>query len=426
MIPKFILPRNNLIISNYYELIKEDNQIFIIILYYINKNMLNYIIRRIDEENGWNNNLKLKIFDIELNNYELFIIESSMNNEKKGSFQTNQIELKELIYKNQNIPKNIIQTYYKDDYISKSHYNAIHSFIDLNPEYTYYYFNDNDCRNFIKNHFELKILLTYDKIIPKALKSDLFRLCFIYLNGGCYFDHKQILMIPIREWINPQDKQIYCDDEPHLWMHNGIFCSVANASEIYDCIQKIVYNVENELFLHWADLTGPRIFYDYTFNYNRPLKIIKGAQFKDQKIVRKSNNQLLLYRCYFNYYKKERKECYDTLYRQKKLFYKDLNLNDQYLIYRFPSSFPISIKTTNKKTKKSIQNFYNSFRSFDLYQDKFSFEIINSNELKIKRIDSQNGWNFNLIIYLLNNLTHQITEYIIGSHSYNSKIISIN
>jgi len=430
MIPKLLLPRNNVFISNEYKIIEHSfYDLYSIVLYYINPTKLQYIVRRLDKETGWDLCLQIQIKDslntnTNLSTYEIITFGHSDKNEIQGEYQLKNIKLEKKIYAEQKIPKNIVQTYYKNEYLSKSHYNAIHSFIDLNPEYTYYYFNDRDCRKFIQLYFDKRILLAYDKILPKALKSDIFRLCFIYINGGCYFDHKQILMKPIHTWIQPHDRQIYCDDEPELWMHNGIFCSVAQSKEIYDCLMKIVHFIENETFLHWADLTGPRIFYDYTSNYHRPLKVIKGSHFRDQCIIHKKTNDLLLYRCYFTYYNFERKECYDTLYRQKKLFYKDIQLvSSKYVIYRYPESYSIDVKTTHKKTKKSIQHFYQSSRSFALYPDRFEYHLLDDHHLQIRRVDSNEGWNFNLTLYRIDNITQEIKEYSIGSHPFNTKII---
>ena len=40
------------------------------------------------------------------------------------------------------------------------------------------------CRNFIKKHFSRDVSYAFDKINPGAFKSDLWRYCIIYKNGG--------------------------------------------------------------------------------------------------------------------------------------------------------------------------------------------------------------------------------------------------
>ena len=53
------------------------------------------------------------------------------------------------------------------------------------------YFNDNMCREFIKNNFRVEVLHAYDILIPTAYKADLWRFCVLYINGGIYGDLTQ-------------------------------------------------------------------------------------------------------------------------------------------------------------------------------------------------------------------------------------------
>lgn len=50
--------------------------------------------------------------------------------------------------------------------------------------------DDEECREFIKNHFDRKYLEGYDGIYPGAFKSDIWRLCVLYKYGGLYLDAK--------------------------------------------------------------------------------------------------------------------------------------------------------------------------------------------------------------------------------------------
>lgn len=36
------------------------------------------------------------------------------------------------------------------------------------------------------------VLSAYDKIMPNAYKADLFRLCILYVYGGCYIDFAEV------------------------------------------------------------------------------------------------------------------------------------------------------------------------------------------------------------------------------------------
>jgi len=425
MIPKIILPRNTYLLLNESDISSAD-RIFTIILYYHSIHEFRYLVRRLDQEGGWDKPLPFQIWDIQKEHMEWFEIPNSEHqNEIEGIMTTSSsLPLYARPYQYQWIPKNIIQTFDGEEYCSVSHRNAIHSFIDWNPDYTYYYFTDQDCRQFIKTHFELRILKAYDKLIPKALKSDMFRVCFIYERGGCYFDHKQILMKPLCHWIPPDRKQVFCMDQPALWMHNGIFCSVSRAPELYDYLLKMVHLIEQDTYVHWSELTGPRIFYDYTYMYYTPLLVVKDHY---QRIIHQETKELILYRCYFNYYLTERKECYDTLYRRKQLFYRDVCILSPYTIVSYPAHYRIDAHLVHKKTKKSIQQFNDSLRSYVLYPDRFDFQWTDHpSQLKIIRTDQKKGWNIDLRLLLIHNDTHGIYHCHVGPNpSSPMKIVTI-
>ena len=68
IIPKNIPKREDVFIKNNYEIIKEnlDKSIlydFHIAIYFLNSNKCKIIIRRLDEESGWNKNLKINIYN---------------------------------------------------------------------------------------------------------------------------------------------------------------------------------------------------------------------------------------------------------------------------------------------------------------------------------------------------------------------------
>ena len=59
-----------------------------------------------------------------------------------------------------------------------------------NPEFNVYIYDDEDCRKFLREHFDLKVLDTYNSLIPGAYKADLWRYCILYIYGGIYIDIK--------------------------------------------------------------------------------------------------------------------------------------------------------------------------------------------------------------------------------------------
>ena len=64
--------------------------------------------------------------------------------------------------------------------------------MELNPEYSYVFYNNDDCIQFIKDNFDESVMIAYNHLRPNAYKADLFRYCYMYIHGGCYFDNKYI------------------------------------------------------------------------------------------------------------------------------------------------------------------------------------------------------------------------------------------
>ena len=65
----------------------------------------------------------------------------------------------------------------------------------LNPGYKIQYWNLNLCREYLKNHFSPKFLEAFDCIKAYGGKTNFFRYCIIYNEGGWYSDWKQECLI---------------------------------------------------------------------------------------------------------------------------------------------------------------------------------------------------------------------------------------
>ena len=87
------------------------------------------------------------------------------------------------------IPLNIFQTWHSIDLPVKMREN-MENLKQKNPEFTYHLYDDQMCRDFIKEHFSEEIAWAFDKLNPGAYKADLWRYCILYIKGGIYLDIK--------------------------------------------------------------------------------------------------------------------------------------------------------------------------------------------------------------------------------------------
>src|ERR1051326_9034576 len=91
------------------------------------------------------------------------------------------------------IPKRIVQTYYSSELIPEL-YDKVYTLQSLNAEYEYEFFDDVACRSFLEQHFKPIVVEAFDTILPGAYKADLFRYCYLYINGGVYLDIKCLVL----------------------------------------------------------------------------------------------------------------------------------------------------------------------------------------------------------------------------------------
>ncbi len=96
------------------------------------------------------------------------------------------------------IPKLVIQTYYKKEKIPQKVYENIKEFA---PEYKHIIFDDEEIKNFLKKNYKSDVLSTFNSL-KGAHKADLFRYCFLYKFGGIYLDIKTELIKPLNEIFN--------------------------------------------------------------------------------------------------------------------------------------------------------------------------------------------------------------------------------
>jgi mannosyltransferase OCH1-like enzyme len=72
------------------------------------------------------------------------------------------------------IPRNIFQTWSSKN-ISPKFKSLTDTWSQLNPNYAYFLYDDDDCNNFIKKYFDHRVYNAYIRLIPGAFKADLWR-----------------------------------------------------------------------------------------------------------------------------------------------------------------------------------------------------------------------------------------------------------
>lgn len=171
------------------------------------------------------------------------------------------------------IPKNIFQTW-KHHNLPLNFKLGQNSWIEKNPEYTYHYYDDNMCLNFVKKYYP-HALKSYESLKTPVEKADLWRYMIVHQFGGVYADIDTTCVRPIKSWLNPSIKMLVCIEAdnngtiPVGYTSDVQYCQWTFAAEpgspiLKDLIDEIV-NTPNkkwsdDQFMDILHLTGPGAF----------------------------------------------------------------------------------------------------------------------------------------------------------------------
>ena len=144
------------------------------------------------------------------------------------------------------IPLNIYQTWHTKD-LPPLMKQTVDTIIRNNPGFNYQLFDDDDCRNFIKDNFDTNVLNAFDSLIPGAYKADLWRYCILYKNGGVYLDIKYESVNGFK-FINLMEKEHWVLDMDKNGIYNALMVCKPNNEILLKAINKVVTNVKNKFY----------------------------------------------------------------------------------------------------------------------------------------------------------------------------------
>ncbi len=160
----------------------------------------------------------------------------------------------------QKIPLKIHQTN-ESRYVDYNIYKASEINKRINPEYEYFFYDNQERKDFISKYFP-HCMKHYDSIIPGAYKVDLFRLLVLYHEGGVYLDDKVFCIVSLREILEPTDKVYMMKDRGHVQdmpiIQNGFICSIPAHPLIKMCIDLYISNIKKKYYgANCLDIGGP-------------------------------------------------------------------------------------------------------------------------------------------------------------------------
>ena len=126
-----------------------------------------------------------------------------------------------------------------------------------NPEFNCHIYDEDECKQFIEDNFDLDVLKSYNSLIPCSYKSDLWRFCVLYINGGIYMDIKYKCVNKFR-LIELTEKEYFVRDRPINTTYTALIVVKPRNPIMLKCITQIVKNVKTKYYGSNAlDPTGP-------------------------------------------------------------------------------------------------------------------------------------------------------------------------
>jgi mannosyltransferase OCH1-like enzyme len=175
------------------------------------------------------------------------------------------------------IPKKIFQVYLDKNIPPKIQKN-IDMFKELNKDWEYKLFNEEEIIEYIQQNFP-EYLSIYLKISPEypAARCDFFRYLIIYNEGGVYLDSKSIINKPLSSIIHQYDEYIliYVGRSDFNFIEKMLdikcnefiqwfICSIPKHPFLYNVIKNVIYNIQNsnkkEFSYDIFKVTGPIIY----------------------------------------------------------------------------------------------------------------------------------------------------------------------
>lgn len=158
------------------------------------------------------------------------------------------------------IAKNIFQSWHTKDL-----HPLVQAKIDfikaINPDYTYYLYNDADMDTFVNENFKGEIADCYNRLNIIVAKVDFWRYLVLYKYGGVYLDMDSSIERPLYELIRDEDSAIItAEGNPNLYVQWALIFSKGHPI-LKKTIYLIVENIKTNKYpnnIH--KMTGPTVY----------------------------------------------------------------------------------------------------------------------------------------------------------------------
>tara|TARA_B110000971_G_scaffold69922_1_gene71658 strand:- start:7748 stop:9916 length:2169 start_codon:yes stop_codon:yes gene_type:complete len=300
------------------------------------------------------------------------------------------------------IPLHVIQTY--KNIIPHTIQDGMELLRKQNPEFKFYFYNDDDILDFIKNNYDKDVLDSFNKLIPGAYKADLFRYCILYKYGGVYMDIKLVMSSDYKliNLIKYSDELHVLDDTTYTrnkkshgkFIYQGMMITKSNNIFIKDLIDTIVKKCKYyELGKNPLDITGPNMY------WHQLKKYINKKNIDYKSLVHRGSSKIYLKsKLIIEGYKLDN---YNKLYGKNRYYLNYPNNVYNYSIIDYNIACCLCVRNCEKHLNKIFENLKQLIKLFKKCYFIFVYDNCSDNTEKIL-LDFKNN-NDNVIIRNIEN-----------------------
>jgi mannosyltransferase OCH1-like enzyme len=156
------------------------------------------------------------------------------------------------------IPLHIYQVWHDFKDMPSSVKESIETLKEQNPEFEHHLYDEAMCRTYLKNNFPKRVVQAFDKVVPYALKADIWRYCILYKKGGIYLDSKYYGIDGFK-LITLTDKEYFCGvkHDDNSGIYNAFMICKPGNKKLLQSIKQFVKNTEENYYGHKALCVGP-------------------------------------------------------------------------------------------------------------------------------------------------------------------------
>lgn len=222
----------------------------------------------------------------------------------------------------------------KTNRVSRNKFYAMMTLLNNAPEYEYIFFDDTSAREFIKNNYSDIIYQASINLIPGAYFCDIFRYCYLYIEGGAYFDCKKIMYIPLCKMRMINSKDIYIEDCIRNYSYNAIMICRKNSEVIKRALLYSVFNIiKNNYGADPLSITGPSVlgkaiesvYGKYVYHYCNTIPVVGKGHLS--RIIDRMTRDVIIKNTYYGYYEEGNyinTNHYHVLWHKKGIYYTNL------------------------------------------------------------------------------------------------------